>query len=65
MGQAVHMSVSTTAIRTVTATKVSRLDTTATASILPRRSRLDVSDLGTNGCNPISDGLSNELRPIV
>ena len=34
-------------------------------SVLPGRSRLNVSRLGSHGFDPISDGLSNELRAII
>jgi hypothetical protein len=30
-------------------------------SVLPGRPRFDVSGIGPDGCNPVSDGLSNEL----
>ena len=34
-------------------------------SVLPGRPRLDVGGLGADGCNPVSDGLSNELGAVI
>src|SRR5210317_854543 len=34
-------------------------------SVLPRRARLNVGGLSADRCNPITDGLSNELWAIV
>ena len=36
-----------------------------TVAVLPRTAWLDVGGLGSNGCNPLADGLGDELRAIV
>ena len=36
-----------------------------TVSVFPWRTRFDVCGLGTHSVDPVPDGLSNELRPVV